>query len=357
VTDVLSSIPLLGWGPIITIAALAVVCLVIAILLWRNHKVWRWVFVALFLIVGLGAVGDWANTHWAKYDTAADLFGIPNYPTVDGNVSGPNVKPQPNGAVIEVNVPDTQSKFGNFPAKVWLPPQYFTDTRALFPVVILAHGNPSDNSAWLQASNAAGTGLKAAQSGKPVILVMPQVLQNTITGDSLCVDTQSQGNAETYITQDVIAAADKQLRTMPDAKHRGIGGMSMGGFCALNLGLKHPDLFSVVLDFSGETKPIADTLPDGLSELFGANWQQQADANDPAKYYVTLNGSRGPAIWMDVGTGDTQILADMKALAPLLQSKGFTVEVHTRPGAHDFVTWGNGLADALPWAAARFYSP
>jgi hypothetical protein len=192
VTDVLSSIPLVGWGPIITIAALAVVCLIIAILLWRNHKVWRWVFVALFLIVGLGAAGDWANTHWAKYDTAADLFGIPNYPTVDGNVSGPNVKPQPNGAVIEINVPDTQSKFGNFPAKVWLPPQYFTDTRALFPVVILAHGNPSDNSAWLQASNAAGTGLKAAQSGKPVILVMPQVLQNTITGDSLCVDTQSQ---------------------------------------------------------------------------------------------------------------------------------------------------------------------
>jgi S-formylglutathione hydrolase FrmB len=59
---------------------------------------------------------------------------------------------------------------------------------------------------------------------------------------------------------------------------------------------------------------------------------------------------------MDVGTGDTQILADMKALAPLLQSKGFTVEIHTRPGAHDFTTWGNGLADALPWAAARFYS-
>ena len=61
-TDVLSKIPLVGWGPIITIAALAVICLIIAILLWRNHKVWRWIFVALFLVIGLGAAADYVNT-------------------------------------------------------------------------------------------------------------------------------------------------------------------------------------------------------------------------------------------------------------------------------------------------------
>ena len=75
---------------------------------------------------------------------------------------------------------------------------------------------------------------------------MPTVLQNGVTGDSLCVDTASQGNAETYLLKDVITAVDNQLRTKVDPKHRGIGGLSMGGYCALNLGLKHPDLFSVV---------------------------------------------------------------------------------------------------------------
>src|SRR5690349_6334357 len=58
VVDVLAEIPLVGWGPIITIAALAVVCLILAILLWRNHKVWRVVFVLLFLVLGAAAVGD-----------------------------------------------------------------------------------------------------------------------------------------------------------------------------------------------------------------------------------------------------------------------------------------------------------
>ena len=94
-TDVLSKIPLVGWGPIITIAAIAVSCLIIAILLWRNHKVWRWVFVLLFLVFGVGAVGDYVNTKFAYFDNAADLLGIPTYPTVDGNASGPDVQQQP----------------------------------------------------------------------------------------------------------------------------------------------------------------------------------------------------------------------------------------------------------------------
>lgn len=352
----LAVVPLVGIGPIVVISAIALAFLIFTALLWRGHRGWRWVTAILFVLFALGAVADWVNTKFAYYDTAADLFGIPNYPTVEGNVNGPEVKPQPNGAVIDLGIPDTASKFGQFPAKVWLPPQYFTDQGTHFPVQVLIAGNPGDPTNWLGTPRADATALKAAQAGKPVILVMPQALQNTVTGDSLCLDTASQGKAETYLTQDVIAAVDDQLRTIPDAKHRGIGGLSMGGFCALNLGLKHPDLFSVALDFSGETKPVADTLPGGLQDLFGEGWQQKADAADPTKYVSGLNGKNGPAIWMDVGTSDTQILADMRALAPQLQARGYTVEVHTRPGAHDFQTWGDGFADAFPWATARYYS-
>ena len=351
--DVLSKIPLVGWGPIITIAAIAVSCLIIAVLLWRNHKVWRWVFVLLFLVFGVGTAADYVNTQFAYFDNAADLLGVPTYPTVDGNATGPDIQQQPNGAVTKINVPDTQSKFGSYEANVWLPPQYFSNPRQHFPVVFLLHGNPGQTTDWLTAGSAATTALTVANSGHPVIVVMPENLQNNITGDSLCVDTQAQGNAETYLTKDVIAAVDTQLRTVTNAKGRAIGGMSMGGYCGLNLGLKHPDLYSVVLDFSGETVPTVDTLSGGLEALFGPNYQQQADANNPTKYVSQLDASKGPAIWMDVGTADPVILAQMKTLEPQLKSKGFTVELHTRPGAHDWTTWTAALKDALPWAAQK----
>ena len=153
-----------------------------------------------------------------------------------------------------ITVPDTASHFGSYDAQVWLPPQYFSDSAPALPGGLLLHGNPGANNrlADLRPSGAS-TGLSVAQAGKPVILVMPERLRDGFTGDSLCVDTQSQGNAETYLTKDVIAAIDSQFRTITNAKGRAIGGMSMGGYCALNLGLKHPDIYSVVLDFSGET--------------------------------------------------------------------------------------------------------
>jgi S-formylglutathione hydrolase FrmB len=354
---VLSSIPLVGWGPIIAIAAIAVIFLILAVLLWRNHKVWRWVFVFLFLVTGVAAVGDYVNTKFAYYDTLADLLGVPTYPTVDGNATGPDVQPQPNGAVTQITIPDTQSHFGSFQANVWLPPQYFTDTRAHFPVLLLLHGNPGTITDWLTSGGGPAAGLAVANTGKPVILVMPTVLQNSVTGDSLCVDTAAQGNAETYIVKDVVAAVDSHFRTNADAKHRGIGGASMGGFCSLNLGLKHPDVFSVVLDFSGDTHPDVDDLPGGIKELFGADFQQQVDANSPDKYYTSLNSSSGPAIWMDCGTADTQVLAQMEAFAPKLLAKGFTVEVHSRPGSHSWATWTAALQDALPWAAQKLSPP
>ena len=374
----LSSVPLVGWGPILAIAAIAVAFLVIAILLWRTHKVWRWVFVVLFVVTGLTAVGDWVNTRYAYYDTLADLFGVATYPapasapaiqpqpTATTSVpsvqpqpttttSAPAVQAQPNGVVTTIAIPDTNSSFGRFDANVWLPPQYFTDTRAHFPVILLLHGNPGGNRDWLNGSFAAQTGLASAQAGKPVILVFPTVLRPGATSDSLCLDTASQGNAETYLLKDVVPTIDNTFRTNVDARQRGIGGLSMGGYCALNLGLKHPDVFQISLDFSGETYPVADTLPGGLQQLFGPNYQQQADANDPSKYWSQLDGSKGPALFLYSGTGDAAILSAMQKLAPELKSKGFTVEQQSGPGAHEFATFGNGFKAALPWAAARFY--
>ena len=222
-----------------------------------------------------------------------------------------------------IQVPDPTSHFGAFDAKVWLPPQYFSDPTARFPVVVLIHGNPGLNTDWLTSGDAAATALAGAKAGKPVILVMPTVLRDHSFGDSLCLDTAAQGNAETYVTQDLVAAVDGQLRTKADPTQRGIGGLSMGGYCALNLGLKHPDVYSVVLDFSGDTVPTVDTLPGGLAQLFGPNYQKSVDANTPAKYLGQLDASRGPALWIDVGQSD-EALKEISGLVPLLKNKGYT---------------------------------
>jgi len=52
------------------------------------------------------------------------------------------------------------------------------------------------------------------------------------------------GDWETYIAEDLVAYMDSHYRTIPNRLSRGLGGHSMGGYGALRIGMKRPDVFS-----------------------------------------------------------------------------------------------------------------
>jgi len=351
VTDFLNHIPLAGNRVILGLALLALVGVSVAVI-ERHSTGWRRTGLVLAVVASMATAGALVNTSLHAYPTVGDLTGTPRFPDVEQLHPTSNLELE-RGATARISVPDTASHFGVFDAQVYLPPQYFSEPQRRFPVVILTHGNPGRSTDWLDEGSAAQTGLTVAQSGHPVILVMPTVLQEPY-GDSLCVDTALEGNAETYVVKDVVAAADAQLRTMPGAAHRAIGGFSMGGFCALNLGLKHPDVFSVVLAFSALTVCEPDAIEGGNETLFGTpDWQQQVAANSPADYWHSLDPATSPAMWLDVGEDESEVAPPLQEFAEELSPAGFTVEFHARPGGHDFGTWTPALQESLPWAAAR----
>src|SRR5205823_5770656 len=49
----------------------------------------------------------------------------------------------------------------------------------------------------------------------------------------------------------VIPAIDRRFRTLANRAHRAIAGFSMGGYGAVALAARHPDLFAAVGGFSG----------------------------------------------------------------------------------------------------------
>lgn len=350
-TDLLFRIPLLGLRVVVALAVLGLVGVAVAVLA-RHSTGWRRAGTVVAVIGALAAGGAAVNSRLYAYPTVGSLSGTPEFPMVDRLHPSSNVEFE-DGAAARIAVPDTASHFGAFDAQVYLPPQYFTEPERRFPVVVLTHGNPGSSTEWLDAGSAAQTGLAVARGGHPVILVMPTVLQEP-NGDSLCLDTAREGNAETYVVKDVVAAADAQLRTMPGAAHRAIGGFSMGGFCALNLGLKHPDVFSVILAFSALTVCEPDAIDGGNEALFDTpDWEQQVAANSPADYWRSLKPATTPPMWLDVGEDESSVLPPLHAFAEELSGAGFAVEYHARPGGHDFGTWTPALQESLPWAAAK----
>jgi len=74
------------------------------------------------------------------------------------------------------------------------------------------------------------------------------------------------GNWEDYIFRDLVQNIDANYRTLRKPESRGIAGHSMGGYGAVTLAMKHPDVFSAVYalspccmgmegDFTSENNP------------------------------------------------------------------------------------------------------
>src|SRR5919197_562792 len=93
--------------------------------------------------------------------------------------------------------------------------------------------------------------LFAKRLARPMILVMPYGSTGTFT-DKEWADgaTQGEGWAK-FVSRDVVRAVDSRFRTIPRAADRAIGGLSEGGYGAINIALQHPREFGVVESWSG----------------------------------------------------------------------------------------------------------
>jgi S-formylglutathione hydrolase FrmB len=69
-------------------------------------------------------------------------------------------------------------------------------------------------------------------------------------GGSFYVNSSVTGAWEDAIVKDLVSYVDAHYRTVPAASARGIAGHSMGGFGALNLAMRHPDVFGATYALS-----------------------------------------------------------------------------------------------------------
>src|SRR5438132_1584842 len=70
--------------------------------------------------------------------------------------------------------------------------------------------------------------------------------------ERFCVEHQRYAE---YIARDLVAFIDSTYRTARDRSHRGIAGLSMGGWGAMTLALSNPDIFGAAASHSGVLVP------------------------------------------------------------------------------------------------------
>ncbi len=159
------------------------------------------------------------------------------------------------GLLIDTIIPAPSLK-GNLlqtpteqPITVYLPPSY-NDSEKKYPVVYYLPGYGVLNTYYTEYGIYQGYLLKNSMDKlikdakiKDLIVVVPNAV-NVFAGH-FYVNSPVSGNWEDFITKDLINFVDKTYRTIPKSESRGISGHSMGGFGALNLAMRHPNIFGI----------------------------------------------------------------------------------------------------------------
>jgi enterochelin esterase-like enzyme len=224
---------------------------------------------------------------------------------------------------------------------VYLPAGY-AESEKSYPVLYMLHGFGGSNTEWI-AYGLPETADHMMNAGEipPMIIVLPQGDQAYWVNHA--DDGERWGD---YTAQDVVQHIDATYRTIPDANHRAIGGLSMGAHGAMQLAMNYPGTFGVVGMHSPTLRDFADRLPFFGDEAF-------FDAHDPAHLVQAHpEQARELKIFLDVGEQDTDWHDKAAAFNDLLNQLGIPHEWHTWPGVHDAVYWGGHTADYLRFYAA-----
>ena len=144
--------------------------------------------------------------------------------------------------------------------RVYLPPGYddprFANTR--YPVVYLLHGAPGGMHDWVDGGSANQTAdaLIKTRTIQPIIIIMPDGSLDDPHHDTQWGNSPVTGErVEDALIQDLLPAMDQTYRTLPGKDERAIGGLSAGGYGAVNIALHHPEAFSVAFSLSGYFLP------------------------------------------------------------------------------------------------------
>lgn len=242
-----------------------------------------------------------------------------------------------------------------------LPPAFDVNKTRHFPIVYYFHGL-GDNEQFFLHSGAWNLAEDLRERGE-----IEDFLIATPDADASFYINSRDGKEryEDFLLQEFFPFIEKHYRVAPGRDRRAVAGISMGGFGALHLAFRHPQLFVSV---SAHSAALIEKLPVFLGpapsssprarilgSVFGSPpddtfWQR----NSPLTLVRTANLS-GLKIYFDCGDQDDYgFEAGAAALDKILSARHISHEFHIYPGHHDAAYFAEHLPASLIFISDAF---
>jgi putative tributyrin esterase len=241
-----------------------------------------------------------------------------------------------------------------------LPPSYDSDKARRYPVLYFLHGLGGNEQMFVSTGgwNIVEDLWEEHNIGE-FLIVTPN------GGTSFYINSRDgRERYESFLIDEFLPFIAHQYRTKAGRQSRGIAGISMGGYGALHLAFRHPDLFAAV---SANSAALFEKLPNvsftnprqsallRVLRVFGTPpdpdfWNE----NSPLTLARTARLA-GLKIYFDCGTEDDYgFEKGAQELHNILASRGIPHEFHLYPGGHDWQYFAAHLPASLEFQSRAF---
>ena len=230
---------------------------------------------------------------------------------------------------------------------VLLPPKR-TDPLAPLPVLYLLHGLSDDHSTWLRR-----TSIERYAEAYDLAVVMPEVARSFYTN-------MVHGlNYWTFLSEELPAILKSWFPQIAGRDQTFAAGLSMGGYGALKLALRRPDLVCAAASLSGTLDlawglmgaEIGGILPEAEG-IFGDLTTVAGGPEDLLALATTLAQSKPreqlPKLYQCCGTEDF-LYAQNQSFRRHVEALPFDLTYEEEPGTHEWGYWDKKIQRVLEW--------
>jgi putative tributyrin esterase len=260
---------------------------------------------------------------------------------------------------VECNTIPSKILARSVPYCIVLPASFDADKTKHFPILYELHGL-GDNEQFFVHSGSWNVVEYLRDRGelKDFLIATPAA------GASFYINAKDgKVRYEDFLLQEFFPFIEKRYRALAGRTNRAISGVSMGGYGALHLAFRHPQLFSSVSAHSAaliEKLPVFLNAPQSQrSQVLGAVFGIPPDiafwnANSPLALARSANLS-GLKIYFDCGDQDDYgFEAGAAALDKILSARKIPHEFHLYPGRHDPAYFAAHLSASLQFHSRLF---
>jgi enterochelin esterase-like enzyme len=223
--------------------------------------------------------------------------------------------------VARLRSPDSSQRM----REVWIYRPGGLPDDARLPVVYVLHGYPGRASGlWTRADTARGFDELFASGARPFVVVTMDGEGATHRDSEWADSLDGADRVESFLLTRVIPAVEGTHRR--DACHRAVVGFSMGGYGAVNLAQRHPDVFGQAVSVAGYFHV------DDPSHVFAGDAAAER-ANSPDLQVARMRGLR--LFLLDAGQENFALVQGEAArFARLLIGAKIPVVLEYAPGEH-----------------------